>query len=47
MIEERERGKVAKPKQKATKRGSFLEDEAKVHKIVPGPGKYPFKDQWP
>jgi len=24
-----------------------LDDEAKVHKIVPGPGQYPFTDEWP
>ena len=30
-----------------TKRGNYLDDEANMHKIVPGPGKYKFLDEWP
>lgn len=40
----KEGGKV---KRNVTKRGSYLDDECKVHKIVPGPGKYHFADEWP
>ena len=39
--------KGGKPKKRIVKRGSFLDDEAKVHKLVPGPGKYKFSSEWP
>lgn len=50
IIEDREMLKIkkgGKPRRRATKRGSFLEDELKLHKIVPGPGKYSFSEEWP
>ena len=50
-IQEREMAKLRKEggkvKRNVTKRGSYLDDECKVHKIVPGPGKYHFADKWP
>ena len=39
--------KGGKPRQRPTKRGSFIDDEIKLHKLPPGPGKYPFADDWP
>ena len=34
----------SKMKKYETKRGNYLDDEANAHKIIPGPGKYNFKD---
>lgn len=39
--------KGGKPRRRATKRGNFLDDETKLHKLVPGPGKYTFSEEWP
>ena len=39
-------GKMPRPMQKATKRGSFLVDETKLHKYKPGPGRYKLKTEW-
>lgn len=49
IIQEREFLKLKKGEKNrkhVTKRGNYLEDEAKVHKIVPGPGQYPTKEEW-
>ena len=49
IIEDREYAnkKSTRPKKRVLKKGSYLEDQAKIHKLVPGPGKYPHKDEWP
>lgn len=38
---------MSKLKVKETKRGNYLDDEANLHKIVPGPGKYKYDLPWP
>lgn len=47
-MKSREFASGRKPMKKhETKRGNYLDDEANLHKIIPGPGKYNFKDEWP
>ena len=30
-----------------TRRGNYLDSEVSIHKIIPGPGKYPITMRWP
>jgi hypothetical protein len=49
-VQQRELLKVKKgqkDRKHITKRGNYLDDEANLHKIVPGPGKYPLEMEWP
>jgi hypothetical protein len=49
-IELRERAKIkkgGKDRRYKTKRGSFLDEETKLHKPVPGPGQYASQSLWP
>ena len=49
-IEDREninKRKGQKGRRHVIKRGNYLEDEAKIHKEVPGPGKYTTQQEWP
>jgi hypothetical protein len=39
--------KGLKNRKHVTKRGNYLDDEANLHKIVPGPGQYPLTQEWP
>lgn len=50
IMKDREMGNIKKgqkDRRHVTKRGNYLEDEQKVHKIVPGPGQYPLALPWP
>ena len=49
-IQLREQAKLkkgGKDRRYKTKRGSFLDDQTRLHKSVPGPGQYPSKALWP
>jgi hypothetical protein len=36
-----------KSRKHVPKRANFIDDETKMHQIVPGPGQYPKVDEWP
>ncbi|EGR31168.1 hypothetical protein IMG5_116390 [Ichthyophthirius multifiliis] len=44
--EMRVKGKFEKSMKKVTKRGCYLDDEFKLHKITPGPQKYDVSYKW-
>lgn len=49
QVQEREYAKIkkgTKTRKHVTKRGNYLDDEAKMHKLAPGPGHYICKTEW-
>ena len=50
LMKERDLGEInkgQKDRRHVTKRGNFLEDEQKLHKLIPGPGQYAYTLDWP
>ena len=50
LMKERDLGEIKKgqkDRRHVTKRGNFLEDEQKLHKLIPGPGQYAYTLDWP